>query len=414
MRLIQLFWLGMLFILIACFIAGCGSGSGPAFTAPPVQQLINGNGGTVVNGNATLSVPTNAVSGSTLFSIQPTTIYPADTRVVPQSAYIFSSSASSYLASMQISIRYNAALLTSGMVESTLRLYQVSGTTWVQVSGSTVDTGNKVVKGTVSSLGTFAILATSGGGGTVTPPTTLLWLSDTGGLVDIDSKRALLLFVGTLGSNSSVELTTYGSPSTQLGTETIKHAAFSPDGTQVIFDSRSPQGNQLVLSKTDGTGVTIVLTGALLPDSTLSTPRSPSFSLDGTKIVFVYNAGGTDQIYTVKTDGTGLTKLTSLTGTATVDNPAFTKAGNIRFTTTSGSTTTYNLMGADGKNLTTYSTFQPLVAPWYTYSPDGKYITYIAQSSGKYDVLDEFGWLQSHTTHESCRVRYGQIALLCR
>lgn len=388
----RMLWVGMLLGVLACLLTGCGGGTASS-TLPPVTLTIGGGGGTLVGGNATLSVPPNTVTTSALFSVQPTTTYPADSRVVPRTAYLFSTTATTLSSSMQITIRYNGALLSKGMLESGLRLFQVVNGVWTAVSGSTVDTNNKLVTGSVTTLGTFAVLATNTTNTTTTNATTkLLYLSDSGGLIDVDGKAALLLYSGTFGPGTTVtttaEISTYGGASTGLGTETIKHAEFSPDGTQVVYESRSPSGNAIVVANSDGTSPTVIFTATALSSGTLGLCRAPSFSTDGKTIVFIYNITGTDQIYTVNVDGTSPTQLTTtLTSSSTIDNPFYTKAGNIRFVSTKSGVTTYNLMGPDGSNLTTTTTFGPSVTSWRNYSPDGTKIAYVAQSSGKYEVF---------------------------
>ena len=115
--------------------------------------------------------------------------------------------------------------------------------------------------------------------------------------------------------------------------ETITHAAFSPDGKSLVFDDQSTNGNLLLLAQTNGSAVTVSTGGRLLVHGNAAIfPRVPSFSPDGTKIIFLYNQTGSDQIYTIKPDGTGQTQITT-TLSGAIDNPAFTKAGNIRFIT---------------------------------------------------------------------------------
>ena len=380
-----------LWIVLLLWLAGCGgSGGGSGAGSPPVNATIGAGGGTVVDGNATLNIGAGVLATTSLVSVQQTTQYPADTRVVSGTAYTFSTASAGVTSSVTISIRYNAALLKAGVAENSLRLFQVSGSTWSQVSTSGVDTNNKVVMGTTSTLGTFAILSTVGGGtGGVSKPTNLLFLSDTGGNTSINGGVALNLFGETLGSATATQFSVSGASggvSGQTG-ETIGHAAFSPDGKSLVFDDQSTNGNLLVLALTDGTSVTALLTGGSSTTGTLQLPHAPSFSPDGTKIIFLYNQTGSDQIFTIKPDATALTQLTT-TLSGTIDNPAYTKAGNIRFISrTSSGTIQYNLMNADGSGLTTTSTFSPAVAPWYTYSPDGTKIVFTAQASTGTDVF---------------------------
>ena len=388
-------WIGLLICMAGC--GGTGGGSGGGSGSPPVSATIGGGGGTVVDGNATLAIGAGVLAQSSLISVQQTTQYPADTRVVSGTAYAFSSSGAGLTQSVRISIRYNAATLKTGVAENSLRLFQVAGNAWSQVSDSSVDTNNKIVTGTTTTLGTFAILSTVGGGtGGVSKPTALLFLSDVGGTADINGNVALNLFAVNLGSTSAQQFSINGSGSSiggltggtgsQTG-ETITHAAFSPDTKSLVFDDQSSNGNLLVLAQSNGSTVTVLLVGGSSSTGALQFPHVPSFSPDGTKIIFLYNQTGSDQIFTIKPDGTAQTQITT-TLTGAIDNPAFTKAGNIRFITRgTGGTLKYNLMNPDGSGLTTTSTFSPAVAPWYTYSPDGTKIVYTAQASGKTDVF---------------------------
>lgn len=380
-----------LWIVLLLWLAGCGgTGGGSGSVSPPVNATIGSGGGTVVDGNATLNIGAGALATTSLVSVQQTTQYPADTRIVSGTAYAFSTSSAGLTSSVTVTIRYNAALLKAGVAENSLRLFQVAGSTWSQVSTSSVDTNNKVVTGTTSTLGTFAILSTVGGGtGGVSRPTGLLFLSDVGGLANINGGVALNLFAVQLGSTAAQQFSISGASSgtiSQTG-ETVSHAAFSPDGKSIVFDDQSSNGNLLVLALTDGSSVTALLAGGSSSTGILQLPHAPSFSPDGTKIIFLYNQTGSDQIFTIKPDGTALTQLTTnLSGAS--DNPAYTKAGNIRFISRgTGGTIQYSLMNPDGTGLTTTSTFSPAVAPWYTYSPDGTKIVFTAQASGRTDVF---------------------------
>ena len=189
-----------------------------------------------------------------------------------------------------------------------------------------------------------------------------------------------------------MQITTFGQTIGQIS-ETISHAAFSPSGTTIIYDSQSTSGNLLVLAGADGTNPQVLLTaaaqtGGTQPSGTLALPRAPEFSADGSTIVFVYNPAGTDQIYTMSATGTNVTPLTTSISGTNVDNPAYTKGGNIRFITTNSSgVLQYNLITTSGSAIMTTTTFSPSVAGRSNYSPDGTKIVYTAAANSKSDVF---------------------------
>lgn len=395
--------------LLLC-LWGCGNGGVGGGTPAVVQTTIGSAGGSIVDGNLTVSVPGSALTTSTLFAVQGATKgqYPANLTLVSGTAYNITSTATTLASAVTVSIRYNGAALPSGVQENTLELFQVVSGVWTLVTGSTHDVSNKVVSGTTTTLGVFAVLSTANAtvsststGATGTTGTT------TTGTITTGSKTTHLLFLSDSGSSTvitttgtqttnilSLYYTTLGGTATTLpistsgvGSPQVAHASFSPDTKTAVYDSQGGGATQLILTHTDGTSGQPLLSGGVTTTGAATIPRSPSFSADGTKIVFVYNQSGTDQIYSIKPDGTGLTQLTqNFTGTS-VDLPAYTKAGAVSFvsTTTSGAVQ-YNLISATGGRVTSTSTFGPTVAPWYTYSPDATKIVFVAQSGGRSDV----------------------------
>ncbi len=376
-------------LTVLLFLAGCGGGTIAGGGTPAVTQTIGSGGGEIVNGNATLLIQANSsstTSTTALYSVQQTTSYPSDVRVVSGTAYSFTSSAATLSGTARISIRYNGGALPKGAQESSLQLYEVVSGAWTLVSDSSLDTNNKVVSGTAATLGVYAVLAstivttTTGGGTGSNRATALLFLSNTG------LSNAGTLYATSVGSSTALPISTTGGQ----GSESIGHAAFAPDAKSLVYDTQSTVGDLLVVAAPDGSSVQQLLIGGLRPDNQQARPRTPSYSSDGKTIVFIYDVTGSDQIYTIKPDGTGMTQITRNFNGFNADNPAYTKSGQIRFTstTTSGGTTLqYNLVNADGTGLTSTPTFGPTVVPWYTYSPDGSKIVYVAQSSNKYDIF---------------------------
>lgn len=80
--------------------------------------------------------------------------------------------------------------------------------------------------------------------------------------------------------------------------------AWSPDGSELVFQSNRSGEWHLYLMKPDGTDVRDVT-------PKLTDCRNPSFSPDGSKIVFYSAMSGNDEIYTMNVDGTGLANLTN-------------------------------------------------------------------------------------------------------
>jgi TolB protein len=84
--------------------------------------------------------------------------------------------------------------------------------------------------------------------------------------------------------------------------------AWSPDGSWIVF--QRPYG-RLFLVHPDGTGLHEV--PVELPKG--SGAREPSWSPDGAWIVFALDRGGSSNVYAVRPDGTGLTRITDTHGT---------------------------------------------------------------------------------------------------
>lgn len=83
----------------------------------------------------------------------------------------------------------------------------------------------------------------------------------------------------------------------RIPTEGGSTHAWSPDGTQIVFDSRRDGDSEIYLMNADGSNMR-PLTNNNTDDS------YPTWSPDGSKIAFVSNATGTYQLYIMNTDGT--------------------------------------------------------------------------------------------------------------
>ncbi|MFL5275339.1 MAG: DPP IV N-terminal domain-containing protein, partial [Myxococcales bacterium] len=80
-------------------------------------------------------------------------------------------------------------------------------------------------------------------------------------------------------------------------------AAFSPDGSRLLFTSSHEENTDIYTAKPDGSGA------KRLTDSR-GIDVSPSFSPDGKQVAFVSDRAGSPQIYLMNADGSGVRRLT--------------------------------------------------------------------------------------------------------
>jgi len=88
------------------------------------------------------------------------------------------------------------------------------------------------------------------------------------------------------------------------GSRPFEAPAPSPDGGSLAFNNFGPQMN-IFVSRADGTGIR-----QLTNDRARN--RFPTWSPDGGQIAFLSNRDGTNQVWSIKPDGSGLRRLTDL------------------------------------------------------------------------------------------------------
>ena len=156
--------------------------------------------------------------------------------------------------------------------------------------------------------------------------------------------------------------------------------SFSPDGTKIVYCEALGENTDIYLMNADGSD----------PVNLTNDPgvdNSPRFSPDGKKIVFATTRDGTSQIMMMNADGTGLEPI-SKAGGAWETQPSFSPNGSrILYVSRQTSTDTGDIWimdadGSDGHAITSTS--------WEERDPvfslDGSRVFYSSYETGNFDV----------------------------
>ena len=166
---------------------------------------------------------------------------------------------------------------------------------------------------------------------------------------------------------------------TELPTNSYLAPSWSPDGKQIAFANKAGGSTEIFSIKTDGSDLR-----NLTNNPTLDT--SPIFSLDGKEIIFVRNTYGTGQLYRMNLDGSNQRRLTDRAGYEMT--PAFSPDGlSIAF---AGDREGHGLeiFQLDFRN----PSYEKLLAARRfhdsspTFSPDGRRMAFIATSDGNPEI----------------------------
>jgi Tol biopolymer transport system component len=341
--------------------AGCGGGAGSfSSIGQPSSAIINSAGGSLSSGSASASVPANAVSTSTTFTLSTATGYPSDTRLLSGSAYTIDFGGAYLFQPITFTIGYGT--LPTGAVEASLTMYTVVNGAWKAVPGSTLNTTNKTVSASIQSAGTYAIF--------ITQTTTTL------------SAGSILFERGAhTAANNLYASNTDGSGKVSLianaAGQYISNARYSPSGAAIAYDYTNGTAAQAIYSmNANGSSITLLAGGQTKPDNTAANNYNPVWSADGSTIAFISDRTGTPEVFTMTSAGGSQTQLTSLVDTS-ISNIFFTKAGKIGFYATVSGVGSYYQVNTDGTGLASVNATPvniALISPYTAYNPAGTLI----------------------------------------
>lgn len=137
--------------------------SNQARVGPPGATIELGSGA------VRLTFPLGAVSGNIIVTVTPATTSSANANFLPGTAFDFQPEGTTFAVPVTLSIGYDPATLPSGTSESQLRIYKVTGTTWVEAAGNAVNPATRRVAASLDGFSTYGI----GAALVITAPPTL-------------------------------------------------------------------------------------------------------------------------------------------------------------------------------------------------------------------------------------------------
>jgi adhesin/invasin len=110
------------------------------------------------DGTVNVTVPAGAVPQTSSITVSPSTNAPPSSRLLAGTAFDFGPPGLTFAQPVTLRIKYNPALVSSDSPESALQLYEVVGSAWRVVAGSTVNLTDKTVSGAVTHVGTYSVM----------------------------------------------------------------------------------------------------------------------------------------------------------------------------------------------------------------------------------------------------------------
>jgi TolB protein len=176
---------------------------------------------------------------------------------------------------------------------------------------------------------------------------------------------------------------------------------YSPDGSKIAFSRYSSSKSEVCVMNADGTNVVTITSGNVEPESY---NRNPSWSPDGTKLVFISNRSGSGktELWTVNSDGSAPVRLTTSVQIASSDqgpifssdlDPAWSPDGSkIAFVSnrSAWADTELYVMNADGSDPVklTDDTLDDYMPSW---SPDSQKIAFTKSQGAPIQIINRDG-----------------------
>jgi len=191
------------------------------------------------------------------------------------------------------------------------------------------------------------------------------------------SKIAYVSGVDNIGS--LYEINSDGSNNHEIGVNVNGAIAVSPDASKILctnWDWEYPQ--EIYVQSLNQNSGYYLTNGSIFPQTQSWQPEV--WSPNGKKIVYYSDENGNSDIYTIKTDGTGKTQLTS--DSANDENPIFSPDGKkiVYLSDKSGNEDIW-VMDTDGKNKVQLTT-DSATDSYPEWSPDGKKIAFYSERGG--------------------------------
>jgi len=144
-------------VLISSVLAAGGPACHEAM-APSDNVGPDGGHLELANGSVLLDIPAGALDESVLISTVPGGITPQWPTLVPGTTHEMRPAGLTFHAPVTLTIKYDPGVVPTGVLGSELRLYRIVNDEWSQIPGSSRDTEQDQVRGSIDGFSTFGVL----------------------------------------------------------------------------------------------------------------------------------------------------------------------------------------------------------------------------------------------------------------